>query len=183
MLEILGPTIGFVSASLVVLIALGFGTMLVFFSGSALIVLGQFLPFVNHRLALLSGAFAVAVTAVVGWSVLDPALWWVLPFWQAVTTAVLYGFVLLRPLHRLLLRSFGAVLLLCGLTFAVSLALPSLADAGRLFLKSAMSIASTSEANSSSTTSMVISKFSRIDRLSKLAVPTVAYLLSINITF
>jgi len=47
MLEVLTRGLGFVSASLVALIALGFGAMFLFFSGSAALILGHFLRFVG----------------------------------------------------------------------------------------------------------------------------------------
>jgi hypothetical protein len=53
MIEVLSRSLGFVSASLVALIALGFGLMFVFFSGSAAMILGHFLRFVRPaRVAL-----------------------------------------------------------------------------------------------------------------------------------
>jgi len=45
MIEFLTRGLGFVSASLVALIALGFGAMFLFFSGSAALILGHFLRF------------------------------------------------------------------------------------------------------------------------------------------
>ena len=53
MFDWLQPALGFVSASLVALIALSFAAMMLFFSGSAVIVLGQFLPFVRPARAAL----------------------------------------------------------------------------------------------------------------------------------
>ena len=47
--EWLQPVLGFVSASLVALVALAFGVMFLFFSASAALVLGQFLRFVGKR--------------------------------------------------------------------------------------------------------------------------------------
>ena len=61
MLDWVQPLLGFTSASLVALIALFFGVMMLFFSGSAVLVLGQFL-------LLLPGAFEApaAVSAEFG---------------------------------------------------------------------------------------------------------------------
>ncbi len=65
-LDWLHPLLGFVSASLVALIALGFGAMFVFFSGSAALVLGQFLPFARRAsvAGTTLGAVGVVATAV-----------------------------------------------------------------------------------------------------------------------
>jgi lipoprotein-releasing system permease protein len=63
LLDWLHPLLGFVSASLVALIALGFGLMFLFFSGSAALVLGQFLPFA--RRASVAGVTLAAVAAIV----------------------------------------------------------------------------------------------------------------------
>ena len=59
-MELVQPALGFVSASLVALIALGFGAMGVFFSGSAMLVFGQFLPFVR-RLPVAATGFMTAI--------------------------------------------------------------------------------------------------------------------------
>ena len=70
MLDWLQPVLGFVSASFVALIALGFGLMMLFFSGSAVIVLGQFLPFVRAwRVAAVAiGAATLLAGGVAVWA-------------------------------------------------------------------------------------------------------------------
>ena len=114
MLEILGPTIGFVSTSLVVLIALGFGTMLVFFSGSALLVFGQFLPFVRRPAhAAIAAATACALLAAVSlWGGFEP--FWLLPAQQLAWTGIAYLFVRFRALALLLRWGLGGGLLLAA---------------------------------------------------------------------
>ena len=131
MAEWLASGLGFVSAILVALIAAGFAAMFAFFSGSAVLVLGQFLPFVTGRIALVAGALAVALMAVVGGTLIGGALWWVLAVWQALLTPLFYGLVRWRASHRTLLRGFGVVLLACAALFVLSLGVPSLAESGR----------------------------------------------------
>ena len=131
MAEWLASGLGFLSAILVGLIAAGFAAMFAFFSGSALLVLGQFLPFVTWRSALVAGVGAVAVMAGAGMALIEGPFWWVLAFWQALLTPLFFGLVRWRSSHRMLVRGFGALLLVCGALFLLSLVVPSLAESGR----------------------------------------------------
>src|SRR5258705_9988053 len=76
MLEILGRGLGFVSASLVALIALGFGAMFLFFSGSAALILGHFLRFVTSpRTGLPAVVLSSAAGGALGLAPPAPGLW------------------------------------------------------------------------------------------------------------
>jgi len=121
MIEVLSRSLGFVSASLVALIALGFGLMFLFFSGSAALILGHFLRFVRPwRVALpaillaslATGAAAAAFGAPQPFS---------LPAAQLVTGLAAWGCVRARGLHRALTWLFGAVLLGCAGFFVLGL--------------------------------------------------------------
>ena len=66
-LGLLEPALGVVSASLLGLIALGFGAMFVFFSGAAALVLGQFLRYARApRIGLSAIVLAVCALGIVG---------------------------------------------------------------------------------------------------------------------
>jgi lipoprotein-releasing system permease protein len=124
MLEVLSRGLGFVSASLVALIALGFGAMFLFFSGSAALILAHFLRFVRSpRVALPAIALATLAVAILALAVHAP-VWWSPPAAQAVTGVAVWGLVRARRLHRALAWFLGAVLLVCGALFLVGLANP-----------------------------------------------------------
>ena len=132
MIEILEPTLGFISASLVALIALGFGVMLVFFSGSALLVFGQFLPFVRHP-ASAGLAAAIAAVLMVGLSLgagFEPL--WLLPAQQLAWTGIAYLFVRFAVLARLLRWVLGGGLLLAAAIWLSAFVFPSLEFAARM---------------------------------------------------
>src|SRR5258706_1141123 len=77
MLEILGRGLGFVSASLVALIALGFGAMFLFFSGSAALILGHFLRFVTSpRTGLPAIVLSSAAVGALALALHAPVWWW-----------------------------------------------------------------------------------------------------------
>lgn len=123
MLEVLTRGLGFVSASLVALIALGFGAMFLFFSGSAALVLGHFLRFVGPpRVALPAIGLAAALLGALALGLGAP-VWWSPPLAQVVTGLVCWGLVRARRLHRALAWGLGALLLGCGGTFLAALAL------------------------------------------------------------
>src|SRR4249919_1756676 len=134
MLEVLTRSLGFISASLVALIALGFGAMFLFFSGSAALILGHFLRFVRSpRVALpaiaLAAGFVGALAALLG-----APIWWWPAAGQIGCAFVAWGGVVLvhwaPRLRRVLRWGFGALLLVCGGLFVASLGAPALADLG-----------------------------------------------------
>jgi lipoprotein-releasing system permease protein len=128
MTELLPAALGFVSASLVALIALGFGALFVFFSSSALLVLAQFLPFARSpRVAATSVGIAAAAVTVANLSVGIPAslsalaaLVWVM--------AGAFGYAVLRfrSLRRITSLGMGLILLACGALYVVSLIVSTL---------------------------------------------------------
>ncbi len=125
-MELVQPALGFVSASLVALIALGFGAMGVFFSGSALLVFGQLLPFVRPLpVAATAAGIAGAVMATAGWFAgADPV--WLPALVQLGCTALAWGCVRLRALHTPL-RWVGALyLLLAGALWLAAFSFPAL---------------------------------------------------------
>ena len=129
MLEWLQPVLGFVSASFVALIALGFGAMMLFFSGSAVIVLGQFLPFVRlARVAL--PAIAIASVLVLGVAFLAGApIPWIPALSQIACALVAWALVRWEAAHRWLRVGVGCGLVAAGVLFPVSLLLPALETA------------------------------------------------------
>jgi lipoprotein-releasing system permease protein len=133
MLEGLEGALGIVSAGLVALIALGFGAMFLFFSGSAVLVLGQFLPFARRpgvaftAIAVWSGLALVAALAVD----LGPYPVWLFPLTWLCLGGVAYLLIRLPKLAGVLRWLVGAVLLGSGLLFVASLAFPSLETAAQ----------------------------------------------------
>jgi lipoprotein-releasing system permease protein len=124
LLETLSHALGFVSASLVALIALAFGAMFLFFSGSAALILGHFLRFVRPARVALP-ALALAALAVGALSLATKApVWWSPPLAQLVVGLVAWQLVRARRAHRALRLGLGAVFLLCGLVFVVGLVAP-----------------------------------------------------------
>ncbi|MGH2900848.1 MAG: hypothetical protein ACRDMZ_19380, partial [Solirubrobacteraceae bacterium] len=144
MIEVLSRSLGFVSASLVALIALGFGLMFLFFSGSAALILGHFLRFVRPwRVALLAIGLATLAAAVAtrAFGVAQPL---VLPATQLVTGLAAWGFVRARRLHRVLSWLAGAVLLGCAGLFVFGLVVPEREELGHasvLFASSLLMLA------------------------------------------
>jgi lipoprotein-releasing system permease protein len=131
MTEWVQPALGFLSATIVALIALGFAAMFVFFSGSAALVLGKFLRFAAApSVALPAAAAAIAVAFGVA-SALDLEPPWVLPAAQALWSGIFYGLICWRCAHRLLARAAGAVLLGCGVLFVAGLVLDPLYGVGQ----------------------------------------------------
>jgi lipoprotein-releasing system permease protein len=126
MLEWLQPVLGFVSASLVALIALGFGLMMLFFSGSAVIVLGQFLPFVRPVRTAVPVIAAAAVVAGIVALVGGAQIPWAPPISQTVCATVAWGFVRWERSHRWLRLGIGLGLLGVGIVYPAALALPAL---------------------------------------------------------
>ncbi len=120
------PLLGFVSASLVALVALAFGAMFVFFSASATLVLGQFLCFV--RPPSVAGPALLGATAIVGVLVYAAGATplWLLPTTQLLVGSIAYGLLRWRWPQRFLRWAFALLLLGSGLLFVVSLALPLL---------------------------------------------------------
>jgi lipoprotein-releasing system permease protein len=123
MAELIPAALGFVSASLVALIALAFGALFVFFSGSALLVLGQFLPFARTpRVAVVAVGLAATGVAIAGLAMGGSAGWaavsglaWIL------AGAFGYALVCYPRVRRVATFGFGFVLLTCGLLWVVSL--------------------------------------------------------------
>jgi len=130
MLEVLSRSLGFVSASLVALIALAFGLMFLFFSGSAALILGHFLRFVRPvRVALRAILLAACVVGIAAASFgatqpLAP------PATQLVAGLAAWGLVRARALHRALSWLCGAVLAVCGGLFVLGLFAPDWDETG-----------------------------------------------------
>ena len=126
MLDWIQPALGFVSASFVALIALGFGLMMLFFSGSAVIVLGQFLPFVRAwRVAAV--AIGAATLLAGGAALLAGGPYpWIAPGVQLGGSVVAWLLVCWQASHRWLRIAIGLALVVVGVIFPASLALPAL---------------------------------------------------------
>ncbi len=140
MIELVSRSLGFVSASLVALIALGFGVMFLFFSGSAALILGHFLRFVRSpRVALPAIAIAAGVVAVAA-RLLEAPQPLAPPAAQLVTGLAVWGLVRARPLHRALAWLSGAVLLGCGGLFALGLLVPAWEETGHTAIAVAASL-------------------------------------------
>jgi lipoprotein-releasing system permease protein len=130
MLEWLSQGLGFVSASLVALIALAFGAMFVFFSGSAALILAHFLRFVRApRLGLLCIGLAAVLATLAGLAA-DVSPFWLAPAVQTGCALVCWLLSLAQPLHRWLRWGVGIVFVICGLLFIAALGLPSLIPLG-----------------------------------------------------
>ncbi len=130
MIEVLSRSLGFVSASLVALIALGFGLMFVFFSGSAAMILGHFLRFVRPaRVALPAIGLAACAMGIAGVSLGAPEPL-APPTAQLVTGVAAWGFVRARGFHRALTWLAGAVFAACGGLFVLGLFVPSFEERG-----------------------------------------------------
>jgi lipoprotein-releasing system permease protein len=124
MLDWVQPVLGFISASLVALIALFFGVMMLFFSGSAVIVLGQFLPFVRSwRVAAVTIALAVLVTGALALlaGVESP---WKPPLSQLVLSVIAWALVAWRASHRFLRWGLGGFFAVSGVIYPLSLIMP-----------------------------------------------------------
>lgn len=140
MIELVSRSLGFVSASLVALIALGFGTMFLFFSASAALILGHFLRFVRPArvalpfIVLATGASAALAIALDAPSPLAP------PAGQLATALLAWGLVRARAIHRALTWLLGAVLLVCGALFALGLVRPDWEDTGQAAISIAASL-------------------------------------------
>ena len=130
-LGLLEPALGVVSASLLGLIALGFGAMFVFFSGAAALVLGQFLRYARApRIGLSAIVLAVCALGIVGIAAdVEPV--WALPVSQSVWGVLGFGLVRWQRAHRPARIGVGVVLLAAGLLFAASLAFPALESAAQ----------------------------------------------------
>jgi lipoprotein-releasing system permease protein len=128
MIEWIQPALGYASATLVAIIALGFGAMFLFFSGASALVLGQFICFAaTPRLAAAAVGTVVLLLAVLGATVSPLFYGW------AVGQLLFSGLAYL--LYRVsgnvwVRRGYGALLLACGLAYVVSLALPDGASIG-----------------------------------------------------
>jgi lipoprotein-releasing system permease protein len=120
MTEWLQPAAALFSASLVALIALAFGTLFLFFSGSAVLVLGQFLRFTRPaRVAGLAlGAATVLMGALAIWRGVAPV--WAPPLIQFVLTLAAWGAVRLQRLHRVFIWTIAVLLAIAGLLLALS---------------------------------------------------------------
>jgi lipoprotein-releasing system permease protein len=140
--EWLQPVLGFVSASLVALVALAFGAMFLFFSASAALVLGQFLRFVRPlRVALPALAGATALMGVLAYTAGAEPLW-LLPAVQLGAGLIAYALVCWQRAHRWLRRGFGLLLLGSGGLFVASVVAPALESiASRAVLLSAQCLA------------------------------------------
>ncbi len=126
MIQWLSGALGFVSASLVALIALGFGLLFVFFSSSAVLVLGQFLPFARRpRVAVITLALVGMASALVSRGLdLDP--WWQVPLRLVVAVALAFALLWARPVWRWLRLALGVVLVATAGVWIASLAVDGL---------------------------------------------------------
>jgi lipoprotein-releasing system permease protein len=128
----LQPVLGFVSASLVALIALAFGAMFLLFSGSAALVLAQFLPFSRRpavtALALAGGAAVTGVAALAAGAPFP----WLPPLVQLGCGVVVTAVDRARFLHRPLRFGLGALFVASGLAWIAALWLPAVAPFARL---------------------------------------------------
>ncbi len=124
--EWLQPLLGFVSASLVALVALGFGAMFVFFSASAALVLGQFLRFA--RPLLVAGPAVLAATAVMGVVayVAEANPVWGLPVAQLALASLAHWLIRHPGPRRIVPWALGALLGVSGLLFVVSVGVAAL---------------------------------------------------------
>ncbi len=129
MTEILQPILGFISATLVALVALAFGALFLFFTVSAMFVLGQFLRFVRPvRVALpalLGGTLLVGGLSF-SLGATDAAVW---PAAQLVYGLVAYALVRWRRWRLAILPLLGLLLVGAGITFVLALVLSSFAPA------------------------------------------------------
>jgi lipoprotein-releasing system permease protein len=133
MIEGIQGALGLVSATLVALIALGFGSMFLFFSGSAVLVLGQFLPFARRPVVALPALAAAAALALAAGLAFDlgPYPVWLLPVvWLGLGGAA-YLLVLLPRLGRVVRWIAAAVLLASGLAFLGGMAFSALERAAQ----------------------------------------------------
>ncbi len=134
LLELASKSLGFVSASLVALIALGFGLMFVFFSGSAALILGHFLRFVRSaRVGLTAVLVATALAAIASFSVGGPlsvAERLGLPSLQLACGLVAWLLVRTTRIHRALAWTLGAIFLVCGGLFVFGLVVPAWDETG-----------------------------------------------------
>lgn len=131
MLDWIAPALGFVSASLVALIALGFGAMLVFFSGSALLVFGQFLPFARRISdALFAALLGAPLLAYVAYrSTLGVESWPGSPalalgmgaVLQLICTLLVWSFIRFKTLARVARWFFGIFFLGVGVLYLAAL--------------------------------------------------------------
>ncbi len=120
-MEFLPQALGFVSACFVAVIALGFGALFLFFSGSAALVLGQFLRFgLDPRILLPVLALGVVGAAWLA-RVSGAPQPWALPLAQLGFPALAAALVWARGLQRPLVMLGGLLLLGAGVTFVASL--------------------------------------------------------------
>jgi lipoprotein-releasing system permease protein len=128
LLQLVQPTLGFVSATLVAIIALMFGAMFVFFSGASALVLGQFVRFARDpRVGLPAVALSVAAAIPLGLAAGEHELpWWVLPLLQGISCLVCWGALALRLPFRIVLIAIGALLLLAGASYVAAFAVEPL---------------------------------------------------------
>jgi hypothetical protein len=136
MTEGLEGALGLASAALVALIALGFGAMFLFFSGSAVLVLGQFLPFARRPAVALSAIAAATALALAAALALDlgPYPAWALPAVWLGLGGFAYLLILLPRPGRVVRWLAAAVLFVSGLLFLAALAFPKLEGAAQLGL-------------------------------------------------
>lgn len=134
MIEFLQQLLGFASASLVALIALAFGCMFVFFSGSAALVLGHFVRFAS---APGAAAFAIGCGALIalGVALLAGAVpVWSPPLAVSVCGVLCYAAVRVRALLAVARWGGGFLLLGSGVLYLVSLPFPELAGVAGVVL-------------------------------------------------
>jgi lipoprotein-releasing system permease protein len=129
MTEILQPILGFVSATLVALVALAFGALFLFFTVSAMYVLGQFLRFARPARvalpALLGGTLLVGGLSF-SLGAADAAVW---PAAQLVYGLVAYALVRWRRWRLAILSLVGLLLVGTGIAFVLAFVFPSFAPA------------------------------------------------------
>jgi lipoprotein-releasing system permease protein len=136
MFEALFEKLGLLSALAVGLIALGFGAMFLFFSGSAALILGHFVRFARPaRAGLVCIAAGVVAAALLGLLAPAPAEgeiaapWWALAAWQALASAAIWALARATRLHRVLGWGLLALIAVCVALLIGAQSAPYLASA------------------------------------------------------
>src|SRR5262249_38162785 len=122
MFELLSRSLGFVSASLVALIAIGFGAMFLFFSGSAALILGHFLRFVRDpRVAL--GSAAAGALVLLGLALeLGTPKWWYPALAHLGVCAISWLLIRLQSTRPILALIGGGLLIAVGSVLLIGVA-------------------------------------------------------------
>jgi len=125
LLEWLQHALGVVSATLVAIIALGFGALFVFFSGASALVMGQFVRFARPPSVGLPAQLVAVLAWAVAASQVGVSPWWVVPLMQLVFGGISYALLYFGVPRRFLLRPLGVLLLLAGAIYVAALFVPA----------------------------------------------------------